>query len=249
MAVALDASTPAFSGTIPGANYSAKFTSGPGTETSASFTPPDASLVAFLVMSTTGQVFASLGLTAADSASTSYTLSPASQVSSSGIGSAAIFTHYYASSPGAVTVTATLAAGETAGSGTSLDIAVLVFTGAASSQAGAGNAALIMPSSATAQEISLTTTTAGSQVAVCGANFSGGSGFTSPDAQTTTYGSGADSGGAGTAFGYSSAATVTPGATTFGWTQAGADKATLVALEILPVAASSGSGLMTAVFP
>lgn len=178
MAVALDGSTPAWSATIGGTNLGSSHASGPFTQISASFSPPSGSLVAVLVAVTCNgsRNYTTTGLTCADSNSVSYLLSPAVIApgsSGSYYTALAIFTNYYASAPGVITVSVILAPSQAAG-GAGLNIDVQVLDGAAASQAGAGYAVAALGSTASCTD-SITTTTTGSWVLIAAATiYSGG---------------------------------------------------------------------------
>jgi len=236
MAIAQDASTPSFSSTVGGTNLGSSYTSGTVTQTSASFSPPAGSLVVMLVVVTyDGQSnsYSSTGLTAADSLSNTYSapISVPANASGYGITSHAIFTHYYTSAPGSITVTATLASGEmTQGGIGAVDIQPIVRTGCASSQSGAATASA-HGSGTNAGEIAITTTTTGSWVlfqasgyAVSGTALANSTSIasTSSDGTTDAF-----------ATGRAASATGTPGSATFGWSGS-STLVTLTALEILP---------------
>jgi hypothetical protein len=249
--VRLDASTPAWSATVGGTNIHSKVTSaGNVTQQSASFSPPANSLVAVLVNSdyNNHESYTATGTTVADSSSNSYTRVLDLPAGSSGnyAGAQSIFMYYYSSAPGSITVTATLASAEVDTAGTGLNIAVLVFTGAdtLSGQTGGSPGSNTFQSTAsTTEEVTLSTTKAGSMVVFAGWN-GGGASVTpigSGAGQTTTYGQLAPDPTTGACyFGYSAADTGTPGSTTFGGTVASAH---LVAagIEILPASTGASS--------
>lgn len=239
MGITQDASTPTFSNSIGGANLSSRKTSGPFNQVSASFSPPSGSLVLILVVANWSgfETYASTGLTCSDSASNSYTLAiGAAPGASSSDGVPAIFSHYYASTPGSITVTVTIASGEVYSGGTDLNIIPIVLDGCNPSQVGAATASLVAGSPTQTTEISITTTAVGSVVFLVMTNTQN-----SPTLSNTvnlvpyiTSGALSDY----IVFGQSSAATVTPGSTIFGWNTS-SSLFSIVALEVLPPLSAS----------
>lgn len=237
--IAEDASTPAPSHSANGTSVSA---------TSASFSPPAASLVVVTATWLWAAAPSVTTLSLADSNGNTYTAGPA-QYSQNAYSATAIFTRYYASAPGAITVTCTRS-GDT--SSADCQLAPRVLTGAAASQAGAATTAAA--GSGTSMEVSLTTTTAGSWVYVCGGYGAQPTLTAAPT--TTTIQAWPDSNADTGAIGRSAAATTTPGAASYGWS-ASASVYThywaIAAAEILPApggvtasAGLSGTGTLTA---
>jgi hypothetical protein len=199
-----------------------------------SFSPAAGSMVAVLVayqFSSSGEVGT---LTCKDSNGVSYTAGPQIQNSYDSYISA-IFTCQYASAPGSITVSITSTNTSTAYA----LITPLVFTGQAGSQSGAGTATADPSGSISAISTSITTTTAGSYVVGVG-SCSNGSTLT-PLANTTTLATwtAADSGGTCA----TTSTTVTPGATTVGWTCSPNSTYgdAIALLEILPSGGGGGS--------
>jgi hypothetical protein len=232
--IAEDASTPAVLQVATGTT---------GTGTTASFSPPAGSLVVVTVVvayasNSAGTTGASTPLSCADSLSNSYALGVFVNPyvpSGSFLFNTAIFTYYYASAPGSVTVTVT----NSNTSSADLDVCARVLTGAAASQAGAATAALNGALTETSPQPSgsITTTTTGSWVYVAGGigSYDGPvvlSGTTQIDYRTGLNRT--------LVAGRKTAATVTPGAVTVGWTTGFSEIPQWAALEILPP--SSGGG-------
>jgi hypothetical protein len=193
-----------------------------------SFSPGAGTLVAILVtyqFSSSGETGT---LTCKDSSGTTYTAGPQLEnVDDSYI--SAIFTHTYATAPGAITVAVTCTNTTTAYA----LITPVTFTGQAASQTGAATATANPSGSITAISTSITTTTTGSRV-VGAAGCVSGSTLTALG-NTTTLGVGTGAASAGACI--TSAATGTPGATTVGWTCSPASGFgdAVVLLEVLPL--------------
>lgn len=169
-------------------------------------------------------------LTCKDSAGTSYTTGPQIENSFDSYISA-IFTHQYASAPGAITVKITSTNTTTAYA----LIQPFTVTGQAASQSGAATATADPSGSISAISVSITTTTVGSLVFVVGTCVNGSVLTALPNTTTLAIWDDSDSCGAGV----TSAGTVTPGATTVGWTcsPASAFGDAIAALEVLPAVA------------
>jgi hypothetical protein len=231
MAITLDGTTPA------------QVTSSAGvtSETTASFSPPSACIVVIMVNVAYSTARTTAAVTVKDSLSNAYTQS-VGIVDTGGYGGSFIFTQYYASAPGSITVTAT-----SNFSANMFQLVTEVLDGCAAGQAGAAVRTAALDSNTETATESITSTIAGSRVlaaCVCAGNniatFTA-SGLTTISTFSAAPGSGAT--------GY--AATGTPGAETIGWTLSSSSYITWAALEILPFttvtagASLSGSGSMT----
>lgn len=218
MAIAKDASAPAFVGNLGSTS---------ATAVTASFSPPAGSLVAVAVGVGLQGTSATMTVTVADSLSNSYTAGPSTWAfSANGIW---WFTRYYASAPGPVTVTATRSA---TGAGY-FTVDTMVLTGAASSQAGAASVGSVSGSSVIANTGTITPTIAGSWV-LAGINSSATSGTATGLTEDHQSHSGTD--GILEATGH--AVTSVLSAETIGWNAAAAAFYAWAALEILPAAGS-----------
>lgn len=221
MAISKDASTPV---------AVSKLGSTSATAVTAGFSPPAGSLVVIAVgigystNTTTGPT-----VTVKDSLANAYAAGPAAY--DGNFDGSYLFTHYYASAPGSVTVTATRAVAL----GASLfEVLTWVLDGAASSQGGAGSNSTHATTQVTAIEGSITTTQGGSWTVVTAAVGNQVSTFTAvacsndyTEDDTTDSASGV--GG--------HAVTGTPGTVAaMGWTVATASFFAWAALEILPAA-------------
>lgn len=204
---------------------------GASTATTASFSPPAGSLVEVQLGTLQG---AAGGVTTSvtDSGSHTWTAGPSKEGAHAPSG-VWFYQAYFTSAPGSITVT-----GHQSGSNKGmLQVVVKVLTGAAATQTGAATGSYDSnTTSTTAQNRSLTTTTTGSMVYVSagngdasGSNLTAISGTSNIDVWDDT----AHSGDIG-ATGKSSAATGTPGATSFGWTGSAADEFVWAAQEVLP---------------
>jgi len=228
MPIALDASTPA----------AADLTSSTSlTIASASFTPPAGSLVVISAgVELNSGVFTAPAVTVADSLSNSYAAGPSANDSSGTYGGLTyLFSRYYATSPGAITVTATRSAAGTA----LLDLVPLVLTGAAAVQTGAAAVSHDGTTSTATLTAAITTTTPGSWVIASATVDAAQTTFT-PVGLTTWHSesSAPDTGAAMTGYW---GPTVTPGAVTLGWDVSAAQYWAWAALEILPAAAVGAS--------
>ena len=235
MTLTLDGSTPA-------AVHLSASTS--ATAATASFSPPAGSLVViavnigYKVTTATGP-----GVTCADSLSNSYTAGPSDY--DTRFDGSWIFTRFYSSAPGSITVTVT----RTGALGLSLyQLTPYVLTGAAASQAGAASAHTINATSGTTWTSSVSPTVAGSWNIVA-ASIGNNQGSFTPAGLTTDESFDDTSDGNSGAAGHF--VTVTPGAATLGWTGTTPAPFSWAALEILPVtthagaAALSGTGTLT----
>lgn len=199
-----------------------------------SFSPGAGSMVRvcvsyLLTTNTTGLTF-----TCKDSSSTSYSQTVV-ETDTPGALYSIIFDHQYVSAPGSITVTIT--ASSTVGA--DCHIQPFTITGQAASQAGAATGVATSAASSAICECSVTTTQAGSQVLMAGSFVSGSTPTPAGTTSTTATWNDAVT-GAESIIGTSSSATVTPGATTFGWTlsPASAFGYSIAAAEVLPAAAS-----------
>jgi hypothetical protein len=215
-----------------------------GTGTSASFSPPAGSFVvvaASVTYDASDGTTGSSPLTCKDSLSNSYAAGPAVNASHADL---AFFTYYYASAPGSITVTVT----NSNKSGQDMQLAPRVLTGAATSQTGAGTGTLAASASGNIYG-PLTTTTAGSWVYVAAGSWAALGTLTALSGTTTinTFYDGSSYLYMGA--GRQSAATVTPGAVSVGWTYSQtAYLAQWIGLEVLP-AAGGGGGTTYSSYP
>lgn len=199
------------------------------TITTASFSPPAASTVV-IVVNVGLETFSATGptVTVKDSLSNAYTAGPATYDSETDY--TGIFTHYYATAPGSITVTAT----RTVETGQAmLQLVPYVLDGTASSQTGAGsNTAVAGASMTNTCEASLTTTQSGSWAIVSGCMDSSSVTLTPVVVTTDSTESDATDTETGVA---GHAITSTPGATTMGWRVSANVYWSWAALEILGV--------------
>lgn len=206
-----------------------------GTAATASFTPPANSLV--VIVANIGYLTnAGSGptVTCADSLANSYTAAPAASWDGQFAG-VYIFSHFYVASPGAITVTVT----RTVQLGSALfELVPYVLTGANSSQAGAGSATFSAGSGAFSHAITTTATGSWTLTGLSVGNTE--TGTPSPIGGLTTDHFFNDTSDivAATA---GHVATVTPGATTLGWTWASSSDFAWAALEILPAAGGAAT--------
>lgn len=216
MAIAEDSST-------PGLKTSETLTA----LTSNSFTPPSGSLV--IVMASWGYTidFTSTSFTCSSSDGGTWTTGVSR--STSGGYSVYLFYRYYATSPGAITVTTTVSA---AGGGKANFQDVRVLTGAASSQAGAATASAL--TTGTADNTSITTTTVDSVVYGLG-NDQSGTSVLSPVSNFSTINVFDSANPVYIASG-KRIATVTPGSVTVGWTGSTNTPGAVAFFEVLPTA-------------
>lgn len=240
MAIAQDASTPAFSATLGGTNLSTLKTA-TYTQTSASFSPPAGSLVVVLAAASEYSYSDSWtdnsGLTCKDSLNNSYTRKldkPEYDGLNASYAGLAVFERYYASAPGGITVGVTVDSSHINSSGVAVNIYPFVLTGCDSAQAGPGAASKnygIVPADS---EVSVTTTAAGSWVFLVGVAIG-----STPDA-LTSYINGVTLDGVNNnvRFGKQANPTGTPGPTTLGYTDTAAFGAQS-GLEILPSTAEA----------
>lgn len=219
---------PTFDGSTP----SASSLTGSGTTiTSAAFTPPDGSLVV---------VFAGVGwsstarpiMSCSDTSSAVWQNPVSAYGTSSNGGGVAAFRHYFATSPGSITVTITYT-GFTAGGGRFID--TLVFTGCNPDQSTAATAKTT-PTTGTDGTVTITTTQLNSWVWGISDDATGNTTWT---ANANSVLDTTDSVGATdsiTLVGWRGIGYTNPvGATTFGGTWGASATSNQLALEILPV--------------
>lgn len=213
--------------------------------TSASFSPPAGSDVLVEVsLDYDSNTPTGPSVTVADSGGTAFTAGP-SAYDGAAEGSY-VFSHYYATAPGAVTVTATRSgtalSGKAARTRSSTTTASLfavntrVLAGAAASQSGAASASG-HGTSGTSLTTPVTTTAAGSDVEAVVTEGSTQSLSASGLATDSQWNDAND--GSSTAAGH--AKTVTPGAKTVGWTVGSSTYWALAALEVLPSGSCGGT--------
>ena len=221
MAISQDASTPS-----PASATAAS----PAQSVTASFSPPSGSLVAVLVAVCAQSTSGSPVLSVTDSGSHTWTQRVA--IADTTYSAAGIFTAYFASAPGSITVT-----GHSTIAVAGVMTAPVVLDGAAVSQSGAATASTASTNSA-AVNGSITTTTTGSWVLAAGSTGSSGGTHTPTAATSNLYAPYSDSPDAATFLaGKQATATGTPGAVSLGWTASARSDAAWCALEILPATA------------
>ena len=214
-----------------------------------SISPPAGSMVRWCATWLNSNDTLGLTFTAADSHGTSYGSPTLVPTSGPGDGDGGcyllIWDHVYSTAPGATTLTVTASgSGVAAAAPSAMLILPYTITGQSSSPEGAFNSFNEVGTSTTTYEISLTTTAVGSAVFVLGApNHNGGAtGPVTPITGTVTDvdWDNATVGSRGT-LGRGTALTITPGATTFGWTSANPSPNGygVMAAEVLPAGASS----------
>lgn len=228
MGIAQDASTPAA--------VDVQGTTG-GTVSTASFSPPANSMV--VIVATIGYQAGGSAptVTCADSLANAYTAGPA--VFDTLYEGVYIFTRYYSTAPGPITVTVTRTVNL---NGAQLEIVPFVLTGVNSSQAGAASLTFSTTTNTTAFNRSFTPTTSGSWVIVAAGmgNTESGTPTIVGLAATDHYISD------GTDFVASAVGhfvTGTPTATSLGWTWSQATDYAWAALEILPATATGTPAL------
>ena len=222
MAITVDGSTPAAVDHV---------TSTALTAVTASFSPPAGSLVAVCV-NISYFPGGTASVTVKDSLSNSYTAGPhafdADSYEYSGI-----FTCYYASAPGSITVTATRTSGT---NGELLEVVTQVLDGAASSQSGAASSSTSGTTGST-YDHSFTPTTPGSFVLVS-VSVSGETGTWTPAGVTGIHQEldATDVCAGLTGYYQTPSSPPTPSAVTLGWTVSGSPSWSWswAALEILP---------------
>ncbi len=217
MAISLDASTPA-----------AATTASPSTSTTlvtGSFSPPASSMVVVMASLGYGPTSSDPNMTVQDSNGNNYTRGP--HVFDTLYDYAVLFTFYYSSAPGSVTLTATR--GNSAQALWSIFPYVL---DGASATVGASNTAS-STGTPTSWTGSITTTVTGSWVLLAATVANTPS--ISPNGATTTITDVANGDvGEVNLLGKATAATGTPGATTLGWTGSPGNPYAWAALEIVP---------------
>ncbi len=216
MAISLDASTPAVVD-LTGSTST--------TITTASFSPPAGCWIAVTFGIETDTGGSAPTITCKDSLSNAYTAGPSNWDALAG--GTFQFKNYYATAPGSITVTVTRAVNTGAAL---LDLVVLVLNGVAASQTGFASASHNGASSTT-NTSSITTTVTGSWVIVSNTVDAVQTKFT-PVGLTTrhTESSSGDTGATMTGW----AVTLTPGATTLGWTVGTTQQWSWAATEFLP---------------
>lgn len=241
MAISLDPSTPGFANNPPILPYSSSFGNPPvwgsspiNGQVPVSFTPPSGSLVVAMVVGAVGGADPSgFIFTCSDSASNVYTQAAVYQAAHQTV--SIVFYHYYATSPGAITVKVTDA--NTTGLFRAYVVGIQVLAGSASVQNGA-TGSNGSPSTGKTYTGSITTTAAGSWVYVASGNDNANGILTVADAQTEALYLLGESTHTNDffAFGEQAAATVTPGAETLGFTgSVNSDDFSWAAFEALPI--------------
>jgi hypothetical protein len=220
VAIAIDPSTPAALGRVSNATP----------YTSASFSPPAGSLVFIAAGAGWSSPAASIGITCSDSSGGGNW--ERADIANGGAhfpGAAAVFRKYFATAPGAITVSV---AYTNFGAGNCEIVLPVVFWGAHPDQSTAGSASDI----GTAGDgiFSLTTTKAGSQVWGVSVDEDTMASWT-PNANTILAHEFTDAtNGIAMKCWASAANTVTPGATSFGGTWGNSDESKSAGLEIIP---------------
>src|ERR1035441_2196640 len=234
--------------TPPSVNLTASTSS---TATTASFSPPSGSLVGIAVNIgySAGNTSVST-VTVKDSASVAYTSPSGASTYSTAYGSySGVFTHYYATAPGSITVTATRSGTGSAGAAL-FQLVPYVLDGAASSQSGAYAGSSDSISAGTTAEPTVTPTVTGSWVIIAVAidnNTTMTAAVLTTDYADTTDTTDTEGAGAG------HIVTGTPGAVSgVGFTLGASSAWSYAALEILPgsstipaTATLSGSGSLS----
>lgn len=220
MAIAEDASAPAVAtGT------------GSGTLTSASFSPPANTLLVAMVVGGWGS--SAMATTVTDSGSHTWIkIAEAVGTDTSNRGVASMWCTYLSSAPGSITVSVAytnLSGGRY--------LAVKVLTGAASSQSSAtGHTAVNgTTKSTTTGQITFTTTTTGSMVYGASDGPFNAAAMTAIAGSTLISSFNNTTDTIGAASWESTAATGTPGSTTFGGTWSTSDEGNVAAFEVLPL--------------
>ena len=172
MTITIDASTPAPSTTA----------STVSTLTSASFTPPANSLVVIATASAANTNVGNNLASVSDGTNTYTLLAWAAQATSV---NAALSCHYYASSPGAITVTATFNFAPAQG----IDLVPIVLTGVAAIQNGAvaTDGAGAQEGSGATPSVTVNATAVGSMIIAAHANFTSGTSPTPSGDQSITF--------------------------------------------------------------
>ena len=228
MAISLDASTPVMT------NITTSTTS-PATWVTPSFSPPAGSLVVicagigFAAAQTTAPA-----VTVKDSSSTAYTAGPVSFTNDPGnnYSFTQIFTNYYATAPGSITVTPTRT-GNLAEA--LLSLMPYVLDGAAAVQTGAATLSVDPTAYSTAVEGSITPTVAGSWVIALGMSASAMTWTPVTVGAYDNYYNDTSADGAAMICAHAVTSALT--AETVGWTISASSTWALVALEILPAVA------------
>jgi hypothetical protein len=221
MTISIDPSTPAVT---TGTSNTAP--------TTPSFSPPANSLVVVLFgggWNSSG----TMSCTCTDSGSHTWT-SPVNATGPSGNGGLAqIFESFFSAAPGAITVTCHITA---AGSGGGSLIDIVVLTGAAANQTGAGTGQFVNSTGSTVGTLSVTTTQPGSWVwGVSDDTTSNPTTNWAPNANTVVdYEYHDTTDGIELVSWAGSGRTGTPGTTTFGGTWGASGKTNQCAVEILP---------------
>jgi hypothetical protein len=203
---------------------------GTGVLTSASFTPPDATMV--LVLAAAGWSTTATTIACSDSGSHTWSNPVTAQGTSGAAGNASIFYCYFTRSPGAITVSLTYTGFSSGSGGRFADI--IVLKGANPNQTGAGVASL-KATTGTAATVSITTTKAGSWVWGVTDNCSSSYTYTS-NANTgvdATYTDTTDSVSLLGLYGLNYTGT-TPGAITMGGTWSNSSASNTAFFEVLP---------------
>jgi len=223
VAISEDGSTPA---TVTRSTSSAALST-------ASFSPPAGSLL--VALSSWAAASGTQTATITDSGTHTWTL--AKRANATGAGDAEISYTYLSSAPGSITVTGTPTSG-----GTTEFLSVRVLLGAASTQTGASAA----HTSGTTPTISLTTTTVGSWVYGCMMDLANSQAALTANASsaTITWFNNTTDGENAASF-KASAATVTPGATTYGWSAGLTDTYMLAAWEVLPASGTVATSVLS----
>ena len=233
MAISEDASTPA----VVQVNDS----SSAGSAVTASFSPPAGSLlVAVCAIGYANTVSPTLSIS--DSLSGTWANGPNEFNGTFAVG-AAIFTQYFASAPGSMTVSFNTSVAGTASIGIDLLLALRVLNGAAASQSGAGSAGVNNGTSNPVAE-NITIGNTGSW-----AYFSSGTLFSTMTPETSSatisgFGDSTTQNELTTGRQASTSGVGSTGATLFGWTSSSSGSGFAFAgLEILPALIAAGAGI------
>lgn len=205
--------------------------SGVATSTT-SFSPPAGSLVVVIASWMFGTNATGVTWTCQDSSSVAYS-SGVQHQDINGVGGAMIFYHYYASAPGSITVKVTCSNTGAA----DCQISPRIVIGAASTP-GPNTLATANSSNSTAVTGSLTTTKANSICYFAADWATSTTGVAAANTTLISTWSDATQGDTGSS-GLSTAPTVSPGATTFGFTAGSATEFGLVGMEVVPLVAGT----------
>lgn len=206
--------------------------------TTHSFSPSTNSMVLVRVDYLFANSSVTSTITLKDSHGTSYAAAVEAENAFDVAGSA-MFWLIYTSAPGTTTLTASSSASSTVTGGIEFLVSPTLITGQASSPIGPNTINFAIGTSVTAMSAALVTTQVGSRVYLAG-GVGSGSTMTAVSGTTTTA---TYNGFNNAATGISTAATVTPGSATYGWSvsPASAFGGSIIGVEVLPAATAATS--------